>query len=198
MNNKMTIGIIAKKANTTIRTIQYYNEIGLLYPSEYTEGGNRLYNEDDLNKLLRILFLKEIGLSLNEIKLNYNKYNNPVLFKKIIENHQKQLNKKSIEIVSTINLLDEFKDNLESNISIEPSFFTELISSFKIVNDYNWVFENIDINFSSEITDMFNNSPKDIELFFDKWKQLNNKILELKNKSLLPESEETQIVIEKY
>ncbi len=51
-------GDIAKKANVTVRTIQYYDSIGLLHPSIVDEKGYRFYNNDDLEKLKKILFLK--------------------------------------------------------------------------------------------------------------------------------------------
>ncbi len=49
------------------RTLQYYDEIGLLNPSELTAGGYRLYNDDALQKLQQILFFKELGFKLKEI-----------------------------------------------------------------------------------------------------------------------------------
>ncbi len=49
------------------RTLQYYDEIGLLKPSELTAGGYRLYNDDALQKLQQILFFKELGFKLKEI-----------------------------------------------------------------------------------------------------------------------------------
>lgn len=49
------------------RTLQYYDEIGLLKPSELTTGGYRLYNDDALQKLQQILFFKELGFKLKEI-----------------------------------------------------------------------------------------------------------------------------------
>ncbi|MDD3278318.1 MAG: MerR family transcriptional regulator [Lachnospiraceae bacterium] len=49
------------------RTLQYYDEIGLLKPSELTAGGYRLYNDEALQKLQQILFFKELGFKLKEI-----------------------------------------------------------------------------------------------------------------------------------
>ncbi|OGL46634.1 MAG: hypothetical protein A2149_05625 [Candidatus Schekmanbacteria bacterium RBG_16_38_11] len=64
----MQIGDIAKKACTSIRTIRYYEELGLISPAERTVGGFRKYNNDDLNKILIIQRLQSLGLSLSEIK----------------------------------------------------------------------------------------------------------------------------------
>ncbi|WP_258959220.1 MerR family transcriptional regulator [Paenibacillus tyrfis] len=48
--------------------MRYYDQIGLFSPSEYTEAGHRRYNQADLLRLQQILSLKELGLSLEEIR----------------------------------------------------------------------------------------------------------------------------------
>ncbi|AVP65201.1 MerR family transcriptional regulator [Clostridium botulinum] len=64
----MKINEVAKLTGVTVRTLHYYDEIGLLKPNKVTESGYRLYNEDALSKLQQILFFKELEFSLNEIK----------------------------------------------------------------------------------------------------------------------------------
>lgn len=63
-----TISQIAKMTGVSIRTLQYYDEIGLLSPSRLTQSGYRLYNEEALQGLQQILFFKELGFQLKEIK----------------------------------------------------------------------------------------------------------------------------------
>lgn len=58
----------AKKSSVSVRTLQYYDKKGLLSPTEYTQAGYRLYSDDDLLRLQRILALKFLGFSLTEIK----------------------------------------------------------------------------------------------------------------------------------
>lgn len=65
--SKYTTGEIAKICNVTVRTVQYYDNRGILVPNELTEGGRRVYSENDLEKMKAICFLREIGLSINEI-----------------------------------------------------------------------------------------------------------------------------------
>ena len=66
--SKYTTGEMAKLCSVSVRTVQFYDTKGLLLPSELTDGGRRLYNDDDLNKLRLICTLKAIGLSLDSIK----------------------------------------------------------------------------------------------------------------------------------
>lgn len=62
-----TISQVAELTGASTRTLQYYDEIGLLKPSELTQSGYRLYNDEALQKLQQILFFKELGFKLKEI-----------------------------------------------------------------------------------------------------------------------------------
>ncbi|CAH1205898.1 MerR family transcriptional regulator [Paenibacillus sp. JJ-223] len=62
------VGDLAKLTGLTVRTLRFYDQIGLLSPSAATESGHRLYDDDDLSRLYQIISLKELGLSLDEVK----------------------------------------------------------------------------------------------------------------------------------
>ena len=62
-----TSGEFAKKANVTLRTIRYYDRQGILKPSKVADNGYRLYTDADFAKLQKILSLKYLGFSLEEI-----------------------------------------------------------------------------------------------------------------------------------
>ena len=49
--SKYTTGEIAKLCGVSVRTVQYYDTRGILVPNELTEGGRRLYSEDDLKRM---------------------------------------------------------------------------------------------------------------------------------------------------
>lgn len=58
------IGEVAARVGLSLRTIRYYEEIGLVTPSGRTEGGFRLYTESDVERLHLVKALKPIGMSL--------------------------------------------------------------------------------------------------------------------------------------
>ncbi|MFC5468497.1 methyltransferase domain-containing protein [Cohnella suwonensis] len=64
----LTTGQIAKRTGMTIRTLRYYDQIGLLKPSYYNHASVRLYGREDLVRLQKIHALKYIGLNLAEIR----------------------------------------------------------------------------------------------------------------------------------
>ncbi|GIO16519.1 MerR family transcriptional regulator [Cohnella xylanilytica] len=64
----MRSGDVAKRVGVTVRALHHYHEIGLLIPGHLTEGGHRLYNHKDIQKLYQILALKDFGFTLEEIR----------------------------------------------------------------------------------------------------------------------------------
>lgn len=61
-------GQFARRASVTLRTLRYYDRVGLLSPRERTEAGYRLYTDEDLIRLQQILGLKFLGFSLEEVR----------------------------------------------------------------------------------------------------------------------------------
>lgn len=64
---KYTTGEIAKLCGVSVRTVQYYDARNILVPSELSEGGRRLFSEQDLKRMKIICFLRNAGISINSI-----------------------------------------------------------------------------------------------------------------------------------
>ena len=64
----MTVNEVSKLTGVSIRTLQYYDTIGLLKPDGYTASGYRLYDDTALERLQQILLFKELEFPLKEIK----------------------------------------------------------------------------------------------------------------------------------
>lgn len=65
---ELRIGELAKRSGLSVRTLHHYDAIGLLSPSERTQGGARIYGRQDFLRLHRIQVLKQLGYSLSEIR----------------------------------------------------------------------------------------------------------------------------------
>ncbi len=63
----MQIGEVADRTGLSLRTLRHYDEVGLLQPSARSEGGFRLYTEDDLERLMVIRRMKPLGFSLEDM-----------------------------------------------------------------------------------------------------------------------------------
>ena len=96
-----TVNEVSKIAGISIRTLQYYDKIGLLPPSGFTDSGYRLYNEASLEKLQTILLFRELEFPLKEIK-------------KIIENPDFDREKALSEQIKLLKLRREQIDSLIS------------------------------------------------------------------------------------
>ncbi len=64
----MTVNEVSKLTGVSIRTLQYYDRIGLLPPAEYTEAGYRLYDDASLETLQQILLFRELQFPLKDIR----------------------------------------------------------------------------------------------------------------------------------
>ena len=83
-----TTGDIAKLCNVSVRTVQYYDTRGILQPTELSEGGRRLYTEQDLEKMKIICALKELDLSLDLISKIMKEENSKEVINLILEEQQ--------------------------------------------------------------------------------------------------------------
>ncbi|MGY4691714.1 MerR family transcriptional regulator [Salibacterium sp. K-3] len=123
------VGELARLTGLTVRTLRYYDQIGLYSPSGYSNSGYRLYNESDISRLQQILALKDLGLSLEEVKFsladnNYNPFEVISLqidrLKENIRIQQKLL--KELQNVSSL---------METEEPLTVEDFTELFGAMK-------------------------------------------------------------------
>ncbi len=117
-----TVQTLAKLAGTSVRTLHYYDEIGLLSPSRVQSNGYRVYEEAELLKLQQILFFRELDFALSDIKriLNSPYFDLATALqdhRKLIELKKKRLSKLIHTIDSTIK-----KINHETNMKDEELY----------------------------------------------------------------------------
>jgi DNA-binding transcriptional MerR regulator len=68
MSTPWTVGEVAALGRVSVRTLHHYDEMGLVRPERRSDAGYRLYGHDDLERLQQVLFFKELGFSLEEIR----------------------------------------------------------------------------------------------------------------------------------
>ncbi len=99
-----TVKAVARETGISVRTLHYYDEIGLLKPSTITESGYRLYGKDDIKRLQQILFFRELDFPLKEIEeiINHPGFDE----KAALTNHKKLLELKRERLDGLIRLVD--------------------------------------------------------------------------------------------
>lgn len=68
MGERMQIGEVAERTGLSLRTIRYYEEVGLVVPSARSQGGFRLYTDPDVDRLELIKRMKPLGFQLEEMR----------------------------------------------------------------------------------------------------------------------------------
>ena len=116
-----TTGEIAKLCGVSVRTVQYYNTRNILIPSELSEGGRRLYSEQDLKRMKIICFLRDAGLPINSISELLSGDDPGNVLSVLLAQQEQTLLKEQTELQSKLNLLDGIKRELKSieNFSVE-------------------------------------------------------------------------------
>lgn len=129
-----TISQVAELTGISIRTLQYYDEINLLKPSQVTPSGYRLYSDENLEELQQILFFKELDFKLKEIKeiLQKPEFDKIQAFKK----QKKLLCLKRDRINNLITLLEKLEkgEQCMSFKEFDLSEYIQALEQFKMEN----------------------------------------------------------------
>ncbi|CEH35997.1 MerR family transcriptional regulator [Romboutsia lituseburensis] len=176
-----TTGEFAKMAGVTIRTIRYYDTKGILKPSHHNDSGHRLYSDKDFVKLKKILALKYLGLSLDEVmstELNFEKddmMNSLRLQKNIIKNkinhmkivlsaietaeismqNENDLNwDKTVDIIEILESEKELLQQYIDSSNLNASVKLQDRFSSNKHGWYNWVFKNINLKKRSKVLEI--------------------------------------------
>ncbi|AOH56293.1 MerR family transcriptional regulator [Peribacillus muralis] len=112
----MKVKELADLVGISVRTLHYYDEIGLLSPEETTESGYRLYSDENLEMLQQILFFRELGMPLKEIK----QMTSSSSFDKqaALRQHQKMLIGKRSQLDKLINTVDKTIKHMKGEIQM--------------------------------------------------------------------------------
>ena len=112
--SKYTTGEIAKLCGVTVRTVQYYDSRGILSPSELSEGGRRLYSEEDLRQMKIICFLRELDLPINSIAELLEEEHPENVISLLLDSQEAMLQSEIDERESKLEKLNDLKRSLKS------------------------------------------------------------------------------------
>lgn len=143
MNKYITPVELARLANTTKRTIHFYDEKGVLKPAKINSKKYRYYTEDQVLDYQMILLLTTLGVSLNEIKIYLKKKGGL----KVLFNDKKSLIKQQInELQFNLSNIETFLANFDGNgTMVSPTikvldpfrvYYVEKIGSYSKIGDY--------------------------------------------------------------
>ena len=119
--SKYTTGEIAKLCGVSVRTVQYYDSRNILVPSELSEGGRRLYSEDDLKRMRIICFLREAGVPINSIGELFAEEHPEKVISILLDQQEQTLREELEELQKKLSIVETIKRELKEvkNFSVE-------------------------------------------------------------------------------
>ena len=127
--SKYTTGELAKLCGVTVRTVQYYDARGILIPSKLSEGGRRLYSEDDVKRMKIICFLRGLDLPIDAIAQILKEEHPEKVISLLVEQQEKALSEEIADKEEKLEKLRELKNGLKS----QAAFSLESIGDIAII-----------------------------------------------------------------
>ncbi|PFZ27075.1 MerR family transcriptional regulator [Bacillus wiedmannii] len=190
------ISEFASVGNVTVRTLRYYDKINLLKPSDYTEGGHRLYTKDDLYVLQQIQSFKHLGFSLGEIQ-------NIILqrdietkdFLRQIQFQKELLLAEQERIAKVLSHMDEMTKKFQKEERMDVALFSSFLQTFI------WEKENkewLEEYFSTDSVQAFYNNKELKEKFDRRFMDVIGKLKKYKEEEKDPSYHEVQITLKEF
>ncbi len=128
------VGELARQTGVSIRTLHYYDEIGLLCPSQHTESGHRLYRKQDVIRLQQIKSLQQLGFSLEEVR---DLLNRPEFSPQhILQMHVARLQKQIAQQQKLCKRLQTITHRLQSAEEISVDEFLQAIKETELMEKF--------------------------------------------------------------
>lgn len=118
---RYTTGQIAKLCGVSVRTVQYYDSRNILIPSQLSEGGRRLYSQEDLEKMKIICFLRDLDLPLETIAKLMSEARPEDTIELLLQQHENKLRQELEACQDKLDKLQQLQRQMRSleHISVE-------------------------------------------------------------------------------
>ncbi len=196
-----TVKKLSELSGVTIRTLHFYEEIGLLKPAYHGSNGYRYYEEKELLQLQQILFFKELGFSLKQIQKVLGRGDFDQL--SALYSHRKSLNQEWEKIGQLLKTIDKTIKHLKGKKKMKDQ---EIYHGF-ITKEKQAEYEQYLINRLGDVVKdpieaskkrMKNWSKADWDKFSKEWNAICKDLAKLLEKNLKPDSAEVQKVIRRH
>lgn len=191
-----TVGELAKKMDTTVRTLQYYDKEGLLTPSSQSEGGRRLYTDKDMMKLHQIISLKSLGFSLDDIKNRLSSLDTPADVADALTEQAAAIRKKMQSLSESLTAIETLKAEVLQMQSVDFKKYADIIVNLQMKNNNYWIIKHFDDTTLDHIRGRFDKESG--VAMIDTFNGLTQEAIQLKNDGILPESQKGQALAKAF
>ncbi len=192
----MTVGELAKKMNTTVRALQYYDKEGLLAPSEISEGGRRLYADRDVITLHQILSLKSLGFSLDDIKHRLVSLETPEDVAAALAEQGDAIRKQIASLSETLDTVRKLREETLRMQAVDFTKYADIIVNLQMKNEFYSFIKYFDDKTLDHLRRHFNLERGTALL--DTMNRLIGEIEELQKNMASPESERGQSIAKQW
>ncbi|KMK75081.1 MerR family transcriptional regulator [Alkalihalobacillus pseudalcaliphilus] len=194
MGQTYSVGEFSKKTSTSVRTLHYYDEIGLLTPKKHPTTGHRQYEDQDLITLQQIVTFKWLGYSLEEIAQMISQIHDVNHLKESLKFQKYSFEQKKSQINHVIEAIDRTLENIDDKKQYDPSVFISFINGVQTEpHQKDWIAKYT----TPDIADrLFSVSPERQKEIDQHYFTFMNSLKEMKNKPY--DSEEAEQFIREF
>lgn len=182
----MTAGAVAGKMGVTVRTLQYYDREGLLEPSATSEGGRRLYTDQDIIKLHQILSLKHLGFSLDDIRDRLIPLDTPADVAQILSEQAALVREKIASLTESLTRIEALKAEVLEMRSVDFKKYADILVNLEMKNDFYWLIKHFDGETLDHIRSRFDKESG--IAFLQRFMELQDEAIRLLNEGVPAES----------
>jgi DNA-binding transcriptional MerR regulator len=186
----MTTGEVAKKMNTTVRTLQYYDKEGVLKPSAESAGGRRLYTDKDIVKLHQIQSMKYLGFSLDDIKTRLVSLETPTDVANALTEQAEVIREKIATLADILHAIERLKEETLQMQTVDFRKYADIIVNLQLKNEFYGIIKYFDEKTLDHIRSRFD--MKSGIAIADALNKMFEKAAEFHENGMEPESKEGQ------
>jgi len=186
----MTVGEVAKKMNSTVRTLQYYDKEGVLSPSAESEGGRRLYTDKDIIKLHQIQSMKYLGFSIDDIKNRLIPIDTPDEMAMLLTEHAAVMHERIATLSESLQAIELLKDEVIQMQSVDFEKYAAIIVSLQMKNEYYGLIKHFDDETFKQLTVHFSGNKDGAIAIIESVNNLLDKAIQFLKDGIRPESDE--------
>ena len=188
----MTVGELAKKMNTTVRTLQYYDKEGVLSPSGESEGGRRLYTDKDTIKLHQIQSLKYLGFTLDDIKNRLVSLDTPEDVAAALANQAQAVKEKIANLTEILQAIEALRAETLQMQTVDFKKYADIIVNLQMKNEFYGLIKHFDEKTLDHLRSHFDMESGTAML--NTMQRLFDDVADLQEKAIPPESEQGKAV----
>ena len=188
----MTVGALAKRMNTTVRTLQYYDREGLLPPSAESGGGRRLYTCQDVVRLHQIQSMTYLGFSLGDIKNRLADLSTPADVAAALTEQARAIREKIASLSEALQAVETLKAETLRMDAVDWRKYADIVALLKMMNDGYWAIKNFDDAILDHIRARFDEQSG--AAMFARWKRLLTRAAKFQKNCVPPGSPQGQAI----